>query len=299
MKKTLCLTILLFLYLNFCPIQSVFSQDFIDLINVGVDYSPVNKYEGTDSSFKYRQDFINIQVPVVFKNKDVFLPKISLNQYTISDNENFEMYICYLQLGYLKNLGKETSLRMAIFPKIASQFKDVDIHHFLVPALAVLQYKQSEKLSYGLGLTYSKEFFGHFVNPAIYIKWRFRENWEFYCDYPSHGYLMYRHKESFNTGIYLSSSTTSIRLSNKYNGAYIQKAYANLSLFFDINFTKSFVMRVKGGYSTMRSLDMYAKDDTVPFTLSLKEFGDNRTQLNKDINDAAFFEISLNYRYHY
>jgi len=209
------------------------------------------------------------------------------------------MYICYLQLGMLKHLSEKTSLRFAVSPKIASQFKDIETNDFVIPVVANFQIKKSDKLEWGLGLMYSYEYFGHFLNPVIYAKWKINDNWTFYSDFPSYGYLMYNPDKPFKTGIYVSSSTTTIRLSNEYNSAYIQKSYADLALFFDVYFTKSVVMRIKGGYSTMRALDLYADNDKVPFTFSLFEFDDNRTQLNRDINDALFFEISLNYRYHY
>ncbi len=283
----------------FGGVPRVFSQDFIDLLNTGVNYNPVNKYEETDSAFTFRHAFLNIQYPKVFENKDIFLTKLSLNQYTLEDTRTLYMYICYLQLGMLKHLGEKTNLRAAVTPKICSQFKDINGNDFVIPVIAVLQKKSSEKLEWGLGLLYSYEYFGHFLNPAIYVKWKKTDNWTLYSDFPSNGYIMYNPEKSFKTGIYVSSSTTTIRLSNEYNSAYIQKSYADLSLFYDLYFTKSVVMRIKGGYSTMRSLDMYAENEFVPFTFSLFEFGDKRYQLNGDINDAPFFEISLNYRYSY
>ena len=279
--------------------HSLLAQNFIDLLTVGNNYVPENKYESSDSSFKFSHNFLNLQYPKVFENGDVFLTKLSLNQYRIIENSNTDFYIFYLQLGMLKKLGEKSSLRFAIYPKIASQLKDIESNDFLMPVIAMIQFKKSEKFTYGLGLLYSYEFFGHYLNPAIHVKWKMADRWTFYADFPSHGYIMYQSGKIFNTGIYVSSSTTTIRLSDKYNSEYLQKSYADLSLFLDLNFTKNIVLRVKGGYSTMRALDVYAKNEKVPFTFSLFEFDDQRTQLNRDIDDALFFELSLNYRYNY
>ena len=168
-KTVRVLSLLLSIFLFPC-ISEVCSQDFIDLLNTGVNYNPVNKYEETDSSFTFRHAFLNIQYPKVFENKDIFLTKLSLNQYTLEDSHILNMYICYLQLGMLKHLGEKTSLRAAVTPKICSQFKDIDGNDFVVPVIAVLQKKSSEKLEWGLGLLYSYEYFGHFLNPVIYAK---------------------------------------------------------------------------------------------------------------------------------
>ncbi|MFH2140909.1 MAG: DUF6268 family outer membrane beta-barrel protein [Bacteroidota bacterium] len=299
MKKKHLHYILTLICANLLLISQAFPQNFIDLISAGSNYTPDNKYEDADSSFKFSHNFFNIQYPHVFKNEDVFATKLSFNHYNIKDNSSLDMYIIYLQLGLLKNFNERTSLRFAVNPKIASQLKDIEKNDFLIPCTGILQFKTSENFTYGFGLLYSKELFGHFLIPALHAKWRINNSWFFYADFPSYGYLMYYPKKTFKTGIYLSSSTTSIRLSEKYYSNYIQKSYADFSLFFDLCITKNLVLRTKGGYSIMRSLDMYGKDDTVPFTFSVYEFNDNRTQLNNDIDDALFFEISLNYRYYY
>lgn len=292
------LSILLFCF-NILFHFSSASQNFIDLLSTGSHYIPENKYETQDGSFKMMHNYLNIQYPHVFENKDIFLLKLSANHYNIKNDESFDMYIVYLQLGMLKNLNEKTSLRFAIYPKIASQLKDIEQNDFLMPVIGLFQKSPSEKFTYGFGILYSKEIFGHFINPAIHAKWTINNSWKFYADFPSYGYLMYYPKEKFKTGIYVSSSTTSIRLSDKYESAYLQKSYADFSLFYDLYFTKNVVLRVKGGYSTMRSIDIYAKDDKVPLTISVFEFNDERTQLNDNIDDALFFEISLNYRYNY
>ena len=293
-----CLFLLFLLYSIVC-VQKVVAQEFIDLLSIGNNYVPENKYQDSDSSFKFSHNFLNVQYPKVFKNGDIFLSKLSLNQYRIIEDTNSDFYIFYFQLGMLKKLGEKSSLRFAIFPKIASQLTDIDKNDFLMPCIAMVQFKHTEKLTYGFGLLYSYEFFGHYLNPAIYVKWKIADRWTFYADFPSYGYVMYQATNIFNTGIYVSSSTTSIRLSEKYNSQYLQKSYADFSLFLDVNFTKNIVLRAKGGYSIMRALDVYAKKETVPFAFSVIEFNDNRTQLSRDIDDALFFEISLNYRYNY
>lgn len=289
--------ILLFYFISHSPILK--AQNFIDLINTGTNYVPQNYYESSDSSFSFAGNFINIQYPHVFKNKDVFLVKLSLNNYKIHETNTQNLYNFYLQLGILKNFNKKLSLRFGIAPKIASELKDINKNDLLLPMIGVLQFKASDNFSYGFGALYSKEFFGHFVNPAIYVKWEIDSSWTFYSDFPSHGYLMYHKNLKFNTGIYVSSSTTSFRLSEENNNNYLQKSHTDLSLFFDLYLTKSIVTRVKAGYSTMRALSIYADDDTVPLTFSVFEFDDNRNQLNRNIDSALFFEISLNYRYHY
>jgi len=279
--------------------QPVCSQDYIDLLSAGTNYVPDNKYENSDSSFKLAHNFLHIQYPKVFENKDVFLTKLSLNHYRWAETSNLDFYNIYLQLGLLKHFGEKTSLRFAVTPKISSQLKDIEGNDFVVPVIGVLQLKPKETFSWGLGIYYSYEFFGHYFNPAIYIKWDINDHLTFYSDFPSYGYLAYHKDQKLNTGIWIASSTTSVRLSNEYNSRYIQKGYVDASWFYDLYLTKNIVIRAKAGYSVMRALDLYAKNDKVPFTFSVMEFNDERVQLNDDIDDAFFFEISLNYRYHY
>gem|GEM_PF-4593845 len=275
------------------------SQNYIDLLSAGCNYNPNNKYEDSDSSFNFSHYLINLQYPHVFENKDIFLAKLSLNQYR-STEENFpDLYIIYLQLGGQIHLGDKSSFKFAVTPKIASCMKDVDGNDFIVPVTGLIQFKPSENLTWGAGFLYSYEYFGHYLNPAFHVNWKINDKWLFYADFPSHGYFMYYPGKRFKGGFYASSSTTSIRLSQKYNNCYIQKSYSDFSLFLDTYLSKSVVLRIKGGYSSMRSLDMYEESAKVPFTFSLFEFGDERTQLNRDIDDVLFFEVTLNYRYHY
>lgn len=279
--------------------SDIYSQDFIDLFNVGSNQVPVNKYDSIGGKFRYSSNYLNLQYPHVFKNKDVLLSKLSCNYYNIKNDSSLNMYIVYFQLGLLKNLNDKTSLKLSVALKMANQLTDIDKHDFVLPCTVLLQFRKSDNFTYGLGLFYSKEFFGHFMFPLIHAKWRINDFWFFYADFPSYGYLMYYPNKNMKTGIYISTSTNSIRLSSANNSNYIQKSYADFSLFCDFYFTKHFVLRTKGGYSIMRSLDMFKKEDTVPFTFSIFEFNDHRTQLNDDIHNAFFFELSLIYRYHY
>jgi hypothetical protein len=294
-----------FFIIQFCSsavfYSELYSQDFIDLLNMGTKYMPVNHYDSGSGSFKYTNNYFTLQYPRILKNKnkDVLLAKLSLNQYNINDSNSMSLFIFYLQLGMQKNFSERTSLRFAVAPKIASELKDIDKKDFLMPVTAVMQFKKSDKFTYGFGLFYSKEFFGHFLFPVIHAKWKISNAWFFYADFPIYGYLMYYPKKVFKAGIYASTSTNSIRLSEEHNSNYIQKSYADFSLFFDLYFNKNIVLRAEGGYSMMRSLAMYKKDDTVPFTFSVVSFDDHRTQLNRDIDNAFFVKASLIYRYHY
>ena len=295
-RLKICLLVSIFI-LNFLP--QIYSQNFIDILNTGYYYIPENKYEDANGSFKFSNKYFNLQYPYVFKNKDIFATKLSISNYQMKDSSALNMYVVYLQLGMLKHFSDKTSLRFAVYPEISSELTDIEKNDFLMPATAILQFKRSEKFTYGFGLMYSKELFGHFLVPMIHAKWLINNSWVFYADFPSYGYLMYYPKEKFKAGLYLSSSTSSIRLSDKYNSAYLQKSHADFSLFLDLYLTKKVVLRTRGGYSIMRSLDIYKKDDTVPFTFSIVEFDDNRKQLNNNIDDAYFFDISLNYRFNY
>lgn len=283
---------------HFCCV-SLKAQNYIDLLNTGTNIVPENKYENSDTSFSFMSAFFNIQYPHVFENKDVFLTKLSVNHYQMQEDTTLKLYNIYLQLGLLKHLNEKTSLEIGGAAKIASQMKDIDGDDFIFPLSGVIKLRSSEKFTYGFGVLYSYEFFGHFFNPVIYAKWEISDSWSFLADYPSHGHIMYHKDKKYQTGLYISSSTTSLRLSDDYNSCYMQKGYADCSWLFDLYLTKNIVLRTKLGYSSLRALDIYGKDDNVPLTISLFEFDDNRTQLSDDIEDALFFEISLNYRYHY
>lgn len=295
--------LLLCLFFNLFNTPAIYSQNFVDIIEGGYDHPFNNEYVDSSQSFNYPGYFLALRYPKVLKNGDVLLTKFSHTGNKISEfasernSESF--YISFLELAYHKKLSDRIAFEMALFAKVGAQTGYIGANCFVFPVAASFKVKKSEDFSWGLGCLYSYEMFGHFVVPTISWDWKISEKMIFKGDFPIKGYLMYQASERIGAGIFMSSTTSTLRMSKEYNNDYMTRACADASVFTDIYLTKSIVFRIKAGYSFMRSVDLFEDGDKLGMTLSAFKLGDNRTQLNSDINDVPFVQFSLFYRYHY
>lgn len=279
------------------------AQKYVDVLEGTYEHCFGSEYVDSAMSFDCPVAHIAVRLPHAFDNGDVILTKLSYLQGSISnfsDTYNTEsFYITYVELAYHKKLSDRAAVEFGVLAKAGSLTGQLNGKCMVMPALAAFRINRSENFSWGLGCMYSYEMFGHFVVPMVLWDWKISDKLYFKGDFPVKGYLMYIPTDRFSTGILMTSSTSSVRLDQKYNYGYMTRAYADAAVFADISLTKRVVFRIKGGFSFMRSYDVFADGDKLGVTLSAFKLGDNRTQLNSDVNDVPFIQAGLFYRYHY
>jgi len=288
------------IFIYFGIITNLNAQNYVNIFNIGSCYSPYNKFKHFDNKVSINESFANLKIPVLLKNKNVFIFGLSINsllfdnQPEISNNEKY--YTSSLQMGYTKNWNEKFSTMLVVLPKISSDFKDISKEDYQIGGLLVFTIKKQENLKYKFGVYYNREYFGPFIVPLLGIDWQPNDNIQLFGNLPINLTLAVKLNNKLTTGLFFQAPAGSYRLGEENLSAYLQKTTQELSLFFDSYFTKNIVMTIKGGYTLGRSYRLYSNNDKLNMKLSAFNFGNERNQLNEDFNDGFIFELKLSYR---
>ena len=113
--------------------NELFSQSYIDLLNVNYKISPANKYDvASDALNEVSVENISgsLTLPLKRKNEDVILLGALANQLSMyasgNDPDNHRSYYTGLKLGYQKKLRDSLNVLLMLIPRITSDFEEID-----------------------------------------------------------------------------------------------------------------------------------------------------------------------------
>lgn len=147
-----------------------------------------------------------------------------------------------------------------------------------------------------MGLYCSSEFFKPFVVPLFGLNWDLTPKLNIRGDLPIYAKIKYRVVNGFSAGLGYIALVSSYRLTAEFDDAYTSRYAIEPYAFAEIKFLKQLYFNAKFGYTFGRKYPVYAKDDRLDWQLSFIKFGDDRTQLNPEINDNLFFVLGLAFK---
>jgi hypothetical protein len=294
------ISLLLILFFVFIVQSQSKAQTYFEVFNLGYNYSPDNTYENSDAKMTVKDINANLRVPVLFKNGDALMFGATANSLSlISKPDTIKdrfLSSALLQLGYNKKLGDKWQALLVALPKLSSDFKDISSEDFQYGGILLFTYTKNIKLKYKVGMYYNQEFWGPFIVPLLGFDWQPNDRWDIFGSLPISATASYHLTEKFNTGLYFQAPTSSYRLSENDRSAYLARATNELYWFNEYYITKNIVLQEKVTYSLGRSFRIYGRDDKVDAKISAFAIGDDRTQLNNDINNGLIFDVKLMFR---
>jgi hypothetical protein len=275
-------------------------QTYFEVFNLNYNYSPDNKYKNSDAKLTITDINANLKVPLVLKNRDAMIFGVSGNRLNLDNNndtiKDMVLSSANLQIGYNKKLGDKWQALLVLLPKVSSDFKDITSEDMQLGGILLFTYTKNEKMKYKVGVYYNQEYWGPFIVPILGFDWQPTEKWDIFGSLPISATASYHLTKKLNTGLYFQAPTSSYRLSEKDSSRYLARATNELYWFNEFYITKNIVLQEKLCYSVGRSFRLYAKDDKVDAKISAFNIGDNRTQLNTDINNGLVFDVKLMFR---
>lgn len=196
-----------------------------------------------------------------------------------------------------KSFSAKYALIASFIPTLSSDFKDMSSNDILYSAAVLLKIRSSEKFSYALGATFSKQFFGTVLMPLLGIDWNITDRLNFSGTLPVSEKLTYRLNPKNAIGINndFGIGGGSYRLSKKMDDAYLQVQQFRTTLFYDYSLSRNFTITLSGGYNFIQQLDLYSKDQKVnwvPFN------GLNKLVPLQELKQTGVAaQIGINYRF--
>ena len=277
-----------------------YSQQTFTIASVNYMLSPSNTYseEGLKSNIQYLSGFIN--APIALGEKSTILAGFRGNMWTVKYSpeqlwpENY--YSSGLTLGYNHRFDEKKSFLFILLPKLNSDFRNINSNALQLGFFTTYSKRSSEKFLWKVGIYFNTEFFGPFVVPLFGLNWDVSPKLSITGDLPIYAKIKYSLNNNFSTGAGYIALVSSYRLTGEFNDAYTSRYAIEPYVFAEVKFLKHIYFNGKLGYTMGRKYPVYAKDDRLDWQLLFIKFGDDRTQLNPEIQDNFFFELGLAFR---
>lgn len=160
--------------------------------------------------------FINLPIAANSNNFVVGRASYSYNNY---DNVSsfFDNSLTGVNLNVLWRKKYDDKHAFAISCDLGaySDFKDIAINDFRFRLASAYNIKRSERLTYGFGIAYMKQFTAHQIKPFVYIEYQISDKWMLSGLLPSRTKLTYKINDKLNWVNELYADTETYRLSEK------------------------------------------------------------------------------------
>ena len=276
------------------------AQNHVDIFKFNFGESFKNNFKDTLSTQIYSMD-AELTLPFKINQKHAVITGIdySRNSLQLFPESSFsKLQSTTLKLGLASQWNDKWSSAVVLLPKIASDYKDISSKDFYLGLIATAKMKKTENFSWRFGIYASTEAYGVFTTPIL--GWQYQspnEKFEMDMSLPIKGDMNYK------LGVVsIGADYYGISRSFRFQDDDKQKFYADLnsiklSAYLQWNtFNESLLLRAKLGYSS-DNYSVYNENQKIGLGLSAFKFGDNRTQLNPDLQGSPFFKIEAVYRF--
>lgn len=262
--------------------------------------SPNNSYvqKDTTSNAQFFSGFVT--APIVINKKSTILAGIRGNSWKVKYSPEqiwpTTYYSLGLSLGYNHKFNENKSFLFILLPRLNSDYRYINSNAMQLAVFTTYSKRSSEKFLWKVGMYFSTEFFGPFVVPLFGLNWDINSKLNITGDLPIYAKIKYKAEECFSTGLGYIALVSSYRLTGEFDDAYTSRYAIEPYVFAEVKFLKQLFFNAKIGYTMGRKYPVYEKDDRLDWQLSFIKFGDDRTQLNPEIQDNFFFEVGLSFK---
>jgi hypothetical protein len=295
MKKIVCLGIL---FLQ----TALFGQDYLDLLTIGKGITPPTRFDtgpGTSSISLFEA---NVLLPIPISDKIALMTGFNgyLNRLDITpDYKNIDLFTAALQIGINRGLDNGWSATHLLFPRISTTLNQ-NRSSFQIGMANILQHKDGNESSWGIGLYFNTEEQGFMIVPLISFFRRSASGiWEVNALLPARADFNYKLEKNTKLGLLFEGLGNSFAANFAEIGpSYIQRSSAELSTYIQFQIAQNIHFNLRGGYAFFRGYRIFEAEDTVKLSFINIFPNDPRTALNSSISDGAFLSARMIYRFY-
>ena len=276
------------------------AQEYVDILKVSYGNALHSSFENSNSSTDINSFKADLTLPIVLNKKSAIITGVDFRANSLQLFPNVEstsLYSTTLKLGLSTNHSESWSSTFVVLPKIASNYKEISGDDFYLGAFALLKYKKNKNLKYKIGFYASAEAFGIFSTPIIgayYIS--SNKRFEVDASLPIAADINYSFGNTSLGFNYFASARGFNVKENNTPTVYVEQNPINFSTYIQYKLFNNILLRAKVGY-TSNKYEVYANNDNLDLKLSAFNFGDNRTQLNPELNGGMFLNFEAVYRF--
>lgn len=292
MLKRLLIFSYFLLLLKFVSAQQIFTIADVNYLS-----STNNSYVQKDTTSNSQFFSAFVTAPIVINEKNTFLGGIRGNIWKVAYTPELvwpeTYYSTGLTLGYNHKFNEKNSFLFILLPRLNSDYRYINSAALQLGIFTTYSKRSSEKFLWKVGVYFSTEFFGPFVVPLFGLNWDVTPKLNITGDLPIYAKINYKAGNRFSTGMGYIALVSSYRLTGEFDEAYTSRYAIEPYAFAEVKFLKQLYFYAKVGYTMGRQYPIYAEDERLDWQLSFMKFGDNRTQLNPEIEENYFFQLGL------
>ena len=297
MKKTFSI-LLVFVYFT------ISAQNYVDLARFSYANTPLNNFENNLNETSIEEFNLQLLYPIVLDSNTTLLTGLSANTAKLKLDFNvpsISLNSIGLKLGLKKVYSEKWSGTYMLLPKISSEFNSFSKEDFQLGLFTLFTFTKKENLKYKVGIYANTEKFGPMIVPLLGLYYLSPNNkFEANATLPISFDLNYKLFKETGLGISFSGLTKSFNLNKSTytaNNEYVVVNSNELFTYLQFQLGKSLLLNTKAGYAISRSNKVFDSNDKIDLAVSSIYLGDNRTQLNQNIETGAIFKIELLYRF--
>ncbi|GAA0534409.1 DUF6268 family outer membrane beta-barrel protein [Chitinophaga japonensis] len=289
MKQLFCL--LSGLMIPYCS----YAQDK-ELLHISWQYAPF-RYQDTamhTQSLQLRAGF-----PLYHKGRHLLAGTVSYrNIYFHGLGKELDMPLHGVGLGlaWLYRVDEKHSLSMFSQTGVFSDMKDLSGEDMRIGLGFRYSARHSERLRYGFGLAYARQFFGNQVVPFLEIDYRFTERLRLYGQIPVRPRLEYTLSSRAKMGAGLQMDVSSYRLSASADASgWIKTTQWAMQGYYQHRLSGRWQVQGSAGLIFRQQFERYADDSPHNWTLFSIPLGDRPAAVQSVQQRGLLLQISLLY----
>ncbi len=277
------------------------AQDYVDLFSLGYGESFENDFENTTASTSIKALEVDLLLPfVVNKGRYTILSGVTFNKnrFALFPNTNpVTVYSTLLKIGLAINHSEKFTSNILFLPKLASDYRFISSKDVQYGGIAIFNYKKSENFIYKFGVYGSTEAFG-FVSTPFFGWYYLSKNKRFSMDIllPISIDINYAFNK-FSLGFDYIGIGRSYNINDNEANLYADQGALKATSYIQTKvLNKNVLLRAKWGFAS-NNYEAYTQGERIGLRLPGLDIGDNRKQLNPDIEASFLFEFEAIFRF--
>lgn len=279
------------------------SQNYIDLIRVSGQSTPLNKFKDAPSHTRASELTAELIVPLKLNDRNIWFTNLVYERIYVRLFESGGYYALSsltMRTGLVKNHSDKVTGTYLFVPRISSSAGSALKQSFQFGGLALFKFTKSEQVSFKFGLFASSDFFGRFLTPLIgYYQLSEDGKWEINALLPASFNLNRTVTKRLDLGLNFNGQIKGFHL-NQVPGidepGYVVRSSNEVSIYCKLKITKNLFAQARTGFSVGRSYRVYDTHDKVDLAISFIKFNDQRSQLNTDFKNGIVGQVGVFYR---
>ena len=276
------------------------SQNYIDLFSITYGQTSNNNFEDVPGSTSINYLDLDLTIPIPINDKYTIItgPIHNSNRLEFFPNSDFSnIFSTTFKIGLATNHSDRWTSNFIFLPRLSSDFQNITSNDIQYGGIAIINYTKAKNFAYKFGVYSSTEAFGVIISP--FFGWNYlSKNERFAMDVlaPISFDINYSFNK-FTLGIDYNGVGRSYNINENNAGLYAHQSSLKFTNYAQLNLlNKSVLLRAKWGYAT-NNFELFQQGDRVDLALPGFQIGDNRNQINSNIDASFLIEFEAIYRF--